>query len=225
MWNLKKILKWIWCCRLRLPLYASMDQQAEVGQAACITQTLTDKSVLLSMTQEWKKAHPNIASTINVKFCDFSEDNSNTWWLALVIPSLKHRLDREVEVEDFQQYPEKVQTSLYGCPVESPPVALLHKKGKNSSKAKGNRNKKVCYKLPQYHPQVFQSWHILCHDWEFSKLWIQNAPHEDYFRYMKERILLLHIFHHCKWLPWPHLPGLHLHNSLARTVKQILWHL
>ncbi|XP_075001795.1 laminin subunit alpha-4 isoform X2 [Calonectris borealis] len=53
------------------------------------------------------------------------------------------RLDRDVEVEDFQQYAEKVQTSLYGCPVESPPVALLHKKGKNSSKAKGNRNKKV----------------------------------------------------------------------------------
>ncbi|NXL49749.1 LAMA4 protein, partial [Podilymbus podiceps] len=53
------------------------------------------------------------------------------------------RLDREVEVEDFQQYAEKVQTSLYGCPVESPPVALLHKKGKNSSKPKGNRNKKV----------------------------------------------------------------------------------
>ncbi|NXY01324.1 LAMA4 protein, partial [Pteruthius melanotis] len=53
------------------------------------------------------------------------------------------RLDREVEVEDFQKYSEKVQASLYGCPVESPPVALLHKKGKNSSKAKGNRNKKV----------------------------------------------------------------------------------
>ncbi|NXU87921.1 LAMA4 protein, partial [Xiphorhynchus elegans] len=53
------------------------------------------------------------------------------------------RLDEEVEVEDFQKYPEKVQTSLYGCPVESPPVALLHKKGKNSSKAKGSRNKKV----------------------------------------------------------------------------------
>ncbi|NXG64721.1 LAMA4 protein, partial [Hemiprocne comata] len=53
------------------------------------------------------------------------------------------RLDREVEVEDFQQYSEKVQASLYGCPVESPPAALLHKKGKNSSKAKGHRNKKV----------------------------------------------------------------------------------
>ncbi|KAK2534799.1 Lama4 [Columba guinea] len=51
-------------------------------------------------------------------------------------------LDQEVEVEDFQKYSEKVQASLYGCPVESPPVALLHKKGKNSSKAKGNRNKK-----------------------------------------------------------------------------------
>ncbi|KFV85202.1 Laminin subunit alpha-4 [Struthio camelus australis] len=53
------------------------------------------------------------------------------------------RLDREVEVEDFQRYSEKVRTSFYGCPVESPPIALLHKKGKNSSKAKGNRNKKV----------------------------------------------------------------------------------
>uniref|UniRef100_A0A803YMT7 Laminin subunit alpha 4 n=1 Tax=Meleagris gallopavo TaxID=9103 RepID=A0A803YMT7_MELGA len=53
------------------------------------------------------------------------------------------RLDREVEVEDFQRYSEKVHTSFYGCPVESPPVALLHKKGRNSSKAKGNRNKKV----------------------------------------------------------------------------------
>ncbi|XP_010215106.1 PREDICTED: laminin subunit alpha-4 [Tinamus guttatus] len=53
------------------------------------------------------------------------------------------RLDREVEVEDFQRYSEKIQTSFYGCPVESPPIALLHKKGKNSSKAKGNRNKKV----------------------------------------------------------------------------------
>ncbi|XP_072188294.1 LOW QUALITY PROTEIN: laminin subunit alpha-4 [Excalfactoria chinensis] len=53
------------------------------------------------------------------------------------------RLDREVEVEDFQRYSEKVQTSFYGCPVESPPVALLHKKGRNSSKAKGSRNKKV----------------------------------------------------------------------------------
>uniref|UniRef100_A0A669QFQ5 Laminin subunit alpha-4 n=1 Tax=Phasianus colchicus TaxID=9054 RepID=A0A669QFQ5_PHACC len=52
------------------------------------------------------------------------------------------RLDREVEVEDFQRYLEKVQTSFYGCPVESPPVALLHKKGRNSSKAKGNCNKK-----------------------------------------------------------------------------------
>ncbi|NWW04153.1 LAMA4 protein, partial [Oreocharis arfaki] len=52
-------------------------------------------------------------------------------------------LDQEVEVEDFQKYSEKVQASLYGCPIESPPVALLHKKGKNSSKAKGNRNKKV----------------------------------------------------------------------------------
>uniref|UniRef100_A0A670IAS7 Laminin subunit alpha-4 n=1 Tax=Podarcis muralis TaxID=64176 RepID=A0A670IAS7_PODMU len=49
------------------------------------------------------------------------------------------RLDQDVEVEDFQRYPEKIQASLYGCPVESPPAALFHKKRKNSSKPKGNQ--------------------------------------------------------------------------------------
>ncbi|XP_074846818.1 laminin subunit alpha-4 [Carettochelys insculpta] len=53
------------------------------------------------------------------------------------------RLDQEVEVEDFQRYPEKVQASLYGCPDDAPPVPLLHKKRKNSSKVKGSHNKKV----------------------------------------------------------------------------------
>ncbi|XP_069463956.1 laminin subunit alpha-4 isoform X2 [Ambystoma mexicanum] len=53
------------------------------------------------------------------------------------------RLDRDVEVEDFQKYYEKVRTSLYGCPVESAPVALLSKEKKNTSKPKGNRNKKM----------------------------------------------------------------------------------
>ncbi|XP_007432614.1 laminin subunit alpha-4 [Python bivittatus] len=53
------------------------------------------------------------------------------------------RLDRDVEVEDFQRYPEKVHASLYGCPVESPPVALFHKKRKNSSKSKERHSKRV----------------------------------------------------------------------------------
>ncbi|MEE6476066.1 hypothetical protein FKM82_010957 [Ascaphus truei] len=53
------------------------------------------------------------------------------------------RVDRDVEVEDFQKYTEKVHTSLYGCPVESPPVALLYKRGKNSSKAKGSQKKRL----------------------------------------------------------------------------------
>lgn len=121
----------------------------------------------------------------------------------LFISSLKYRLDQEVEVEDFQKYSEKVQASLYGCPVESPPVALLHKKGKNSSKAKGNRNKKVWYKLLQYHSRVFQ----------YSPNY-GSQMNKDNITYMKERILLLYIFHHCKWLPWHNLCGLHLHHSL-----------
>ncbi|KAL7987832.1 hypothetical protein Chor_006751 [Crotalus horridus] len=53
------------------------------------------------------------------------------------------RLDRDIEVEDFQRYPEKVHASLYGCPVESPPVALFHKKRKNSSKAKESHSKRA----------------------------------------------------------------------------------
>uniref|UniRef100_A0A672UZ23 Laminin subunit alpha-4 n=1 Tax=Strigops habroptila TaxID=2489341 RepID=A0A672UZ23_STRHB len=73
------------------------------------------------------------------------------------------RLDREVEVEDFQQYSEKVQTSLYGCPVESPPVALLHKKGKNSSKAKGNRNKKPSTGLKKLYQEVNMQRDPQCH--------------------------------------------------------------
>ncbi|XP_075410771.1 laminin subunit alpha-4 isoform X2 [Tenrec ecaudatus] len=52
------------------------------------------------------------------------------------------RLDRDVEVEDFQRYSQQVHTSLYECPIESSPLFLLHKKGKNSSKPKTNQNKK-----------------------------------------------------------------------------------
>ncbi|XP_018424189.1 PREDICTED: laminin subunit alpha-4-like [Nanorana parkeri] len=53
------------------------------------------------------------------------------------------RTDRDVEVEDFQKYQEKVQVSLYGCPVETPPIALTHKRGKNSSKDKGKQKKRL----------------------------------------------------------------------------------
>ncbi|OCT78150.1 hypothetical protein XELAEV_18029258mg [Xenopus laevis] len=53
------------------------------------------------------------------------------------------RVDKDVEVEDFQKYTEKVQSSLYGCPVESPPIALYQKNGKNSKKDKGKLKKSV----------------------------------------------------------------------------------
>ena len=55
-------------------------------------------------------------------------------------------MDRDVEVEDFQRYSEKVDTSLYECPIESSPLFLLHKKGRNSSKPKTNQNKKLSIK-------------------------------------------------------------------------------
>uniref|UniRef100_A0A8B9T9U4 Laminin subunit alpha-4 n=1 Tax=Anas platyrhynchos TaxID=8839 RepID=A0A8B9T9U4_ANAPL len=81
------------------------------------------------------------ASGIKIQSPDRNYNDGKTHFIITSVTP--ERLDQEVEVEDFQRYSEKVQTSFYGCPVESPPVALLHKKGKNSSKAKGNRNKKV----------------------------------------------------------------------------------
>ncbi|KAJ6660275.1 hypothetical protein lerEdw1_017975 [Lerista edwardsae] len=73
-------------------------------------------------------------SPIMTEFANFTGCISNAYFT---------RLDRDVEVEDFQRYSEKVQASLYGCPVESPPAALFHKKSKNSSKSKGSHNKGV----------------------------------------------------------------------------------
>uniref|UniRef100_A0A4W3H8L8 Laminin subunit alpha 4 n=1 Tax=Callorhinchus milii TaxID=7868 RepID=A0A4W3H8L8_CALMI len=53
------------------------------------------------------------------------------------------RLDKDTEVEDFQTYTEKVQTSLYGCPTETHPAAILHQSQRNSAKAKRGRSGKV----------------------------------------------------------------------------------
>ncbi|XP_032999520.1 laminin subunit alpha-4 [Lacerta agilis] len=73
-------------------------------------------------------------SPITTEFANFTGCISNAYFT---------RLDQDVEVEDFQRYPEKIQASLYGCPVESPPAALFHKKRKNSSKPKGSQKKRV----------------------------------------------------------------------------------
>lgn len=72
-------------------------------------------------------------SPISPQFANFTGCISNAYFT---------RLDRDVEVEDFQRYSEKVHTSLYECPIESSPLLLLHKKGKNSSKPKTSQNKK-----------------------------------------------------------------------------------
>ncbi|XP_012409861.1 laminin subunit alpha-4 [Trichechus manatus latirostris] len=72
-------------------------------------------------------------SPISPQYSNFTGCISNAYFT---------RLDRDVEVEDFQRYSEKVHTSLYECPIESSPLFLLHKKGKNSSKPKTNQNKK-----------------------------------------------------------------------------------
>nr|XP_008118846.2 PREDICTED: laminin subunit alpha-4 [Anolis carolinensis] len=71
---------------------------------------------------------------ISSEFANFTGCISNAYFA---------RLDRDVEVEDFQRYPEKIQASLYGCPVETPPAALFHKKRKNSARSKGSHSKRV----------------------------------------------------------------------------------
>uniref|UniRef100_A0A6J0UJV8 Laminin subunit alpha-4 n=1 Tax=Pogona vitticeps TaxID=103695 RepID=A0A6J0UJV8_9SAUR len=73
-------------------------------------------------------------SPLSTEFANFTGCISNAYFT---------RLDQDVEVEDFQRYPEKVQASLYGCPVESPPAALFHKKRKNSSRSKGSPSKRI----------------------------------------------------------------------------------
>lgn len=83
--------------------------------------------------QEGEKKFYFGGSPISPQFANLTGCISNAYFT---------RLDRDVEVEDFQQYSEKVHTSLYECPIESPPLFLLHKKGKNSSKTKTSLNKK-----------------------------------------------------------------------------------
>ncbi|XP_065744712.1 laminin subunit alpha-4 [Phocoena phocoena] len=72
-------------------------------------------------------------SPISPQYANFTGCISNAYFT---------RLDRDVEVEDFQRYSEKVHTSLYECPIESSPLFLLHKKGKKSSKPETSQNKK-----------------------------------------------------------------------------------
>ncbi|XP_051881021.1 laminin subunit alpha-4 [Pristis pectinata] len=53
------------------------------------------------------------------------------------------RLDKDIEVEDFQTYTEKVRASLQGCPVETLPAAIFLKDEKNFVKSKRGRDRKV----------------------------------------------------------------------------------
>ncbi|XP_008582107.1 PREDICTED: laminin subunit alpha-4 [Galeopterus variegatus] len=103
---------------------------------------IVDKSKLGSKNPTKAKAEQTPAgekkfyfggSPISPQYANFTGCISNAYFT---------RLDRDVEVEDFQQYSEKVHTSLYECPIESSPLFLLHKKGKNSSKPKTSQNKK-----------------------------------------------------------------------------------
>uniref|UniRef100_G1SXN3 Laminin subunit alpha-4 n=1 Tax=Oryctolagus cuniculus TaxID=9986 RepID=G1SXN3_RABIT len=84
-------------------------------------------------TQTGEKKFYFGGSPISPQYANFTGCISNAYFT---------RPDRDVEVEDFQRYSEKVHTSLYECPIEPSPLFLLHKKGKNSSKPKASQNKK-----------------------------------------------------------------------------------
>ncbi|KFO20646.1 Laminin subunit alpha-4 [Fukomys damarensis] len=103
---------------------------------------VVDKSRLGSKNPTKGKAEQNQAgekkfyfggSPISPQYANFTGCISNAYFT---------RLDRDVEVEDFQRYAEKVHASLYECPIESSPLFLLHKKGKHSSKPKPTQSKK-----------------------------------------------------------------------------------
>ncbi|XP_012660001.1 laminin subunit alpha-4 [Otolemur garnettii] len=85
-------------------------------------------------TQAGEKKFYFGGSPVRTQYANFTGCISNAYFT---------RLDRDVEVEDFQRYSEKVHTSLYECPIESSPLFLLHKKGKNFSKPKPSQNKKL----------------------------------------------------------------------------------
>ncbi|KAB1275245.1 Laminin subunit alpha-4 [Camelus dromedarius] len=88
----------------------------------------------VEQTQAGEKKFYFGGSPITPQYANFTGCISNAYFT---------RLDRDVEVEDFQRYSEKVHTSLYECPIESSPLFLLHKKGRNSSKPKTSQNRKV----------------------------------------------------------------------------------
>uniref|UniRef100_A0AAX7U8W2 Laminin subunit alpha 4 n=1 Tax=Astatotilapia calliptera TaxID=8154 RepID=A0AAX7U8W2_ASTCA len=72
-------------------------------------------------------------------------DGSSHFLLASVN---NQKLDRDIEPEDFKRYPEKVQISLEGCPVQRPPAALLLRHRANTSGTKQSQKVKDKSSLP-----------------------------------------------------------------------------
>ncbi|KAM3930337.1 laminin subunit alpha-4 [Leptodactylus fuscus] len=94
--------------------------------------------------QERDKKDTNLPGARKFYFGGYPNGVSQANFSGCISNAYFSRIDRDVEVEDFQKYTEKVQVSLYGCPVETPPVALnAHKRGKNSSKPKGKQKNRI----------------------------------------------------------------------------------
>uniref|UniRef100_A0A8C5PV54 Laminin subunit alpha 4 n=1 Tax=Leptobrachium leishanense TaxID=445787 RepID=A0A8C5PV54_9ANUR len=104
-------------------------------------QLLVDESDMNFIDKEKTAVKPPVARKIY--FGGYPNEISRANLTGCISNAYFTRVDRDVEVEDFQKYTEKVQMSLFGCPVESPPVELLYKRGKNSSKSKDKQKKRI----------------------------------------------------------------------------------
>ncbi|CAH2252137.1 laminin subunit alpha-4 [Pelobates cultripes] len=103
-------------------------------------QLLVDESDMTFRDKEKTDANPPVARKFY--FGGYPNGISHANLTGCISNAYFSRVGRDVEVEDFQKYTEKVQMSLYGCPVEAPPVPLLSKRERNSSKSKDRQKKK-----------------------------------------------------------------------------------
>lgn len=98
------------------------------------------------------------------------------------------RLDKDIEVEDFQTYTEKVQASLQGCPVETMPAAIFDKPERNFAKAKRERDRKFGSGLVA---------HPMAHEAKTRG----NSLHEDVHCHQTNNIKTIHNAHHYGGIP------------------------
>lgn len=105
-------------------------------------------SLLVDDKDKQEKKRPSSASQsspVSVKSFYYGGSPSSSFknFTGCISYAYINRQDRDIEPEDFQRYPEKVQASLQDCPVQRPPAALLSRHRDNASRAKQSQSQKV----------------------------------------------------------------------------------